>query len=294
VSRDKKLCALRLGNSGPFVDHPQDEVAIGDRQKHVHAAARGGGGDRILHKIGSDQAKHSAAVAVQGAGEVRDDRERYIALCGGGTIALVDGGGEFGAGDFVANFCTDIAQQCDGFLDHPLHPFRVAGGGFPIGRTLRRDGSAQASDRTLQTVDQMRCNLAECRGLGGKGEFEMGAGQAIIAFGNRTLGALQAVGRSRLRDRKSLLSSFDQFRRQADASGAMEGLDSYQQQAMDVLTSSRLADAFDLSKEDPKTVARYGKGSDKFQDDGPWTRLDMIMKANRSPTAIGLLLVIAR
>jgi hypothetical protein len=92
---------------------------------------------------------------------------------------------------------------------------------------------------------------------------------------------LKDISLSRLRDRKSLLTSFDQFRRQADASGAMDGLDSYQQQAMDVLTSSRLADAFDLSKEDPKTVARYGTGSSKFQDDGPWARMDQFLMARR-------------
>jgi hypothetical protein len=92
---------------------------------------------------------------------------------------------------------------------------------------------------------------------------------------------LKDISLDRLRDRKSLLSSFDQFRREADASGAIGALDSYQQQAMDVLTSSRLAEAFDISKEDPKTVARYGKGSDKFQDDGPWARLDQFLMARR-------------
>jgi hypothetical protein len=92
---------------------------------------------------------------------------------------------------------------------------------------------------------------------------------------------LKEISLDRLRDRKSLLASFDTFRRNADASGAMEGLDAYQAHAMDVLTSSRLADAFDLTKEDPKTIARYGKGSDKFQDDGPWCRLDQFLMARR-------------
>jgi hypothetical protein len=92
---------------------------------------------------------------------------------------------------------------------------------------------------------------------------------------------LKDISLDRLRDRRSLLASFDTFRRSADASGAMDGLDSYQAQAMDVLTSSRLAEAFDISKEDPRTIARYGKGSDKFQDDGPWTRLDQFLMARR-------------
>ena len=92
---------------------------------------------------------------------------------------------------------------------------------------------------------------------------------------------LNGISLERLRDRKSLLSSFDQFRREADDTGAMDGLDVYQAQAMEILTSNRLAEAFDLSKEDPKTVARYGKGSDKPQDDGPWARLDQFLMARR-------------
>ncbi len=92
---------------------------------------------------------------------------------------------------------------------------------------------------------------------------------------------LQGVSLERLRDRKSLLASFDKFRRESDASGAMDGLDAYQQQAIDVLTSSKLADAFDLSKEDAKTAERYGKGSNAPQDDGPWARLDQFLMARR-------------
>ena len=92
---------------------------------------------------------------------------------------------------------------------------------------------------------------------------------------------LQGVSLDRLGDRRGLLAGFDRFRREADASGSMEGLDSYQQQAMDILTSSKLAEAFDLGKEDPRTVERYGKGSSKFQDDGPWTRLDQFLMARR-------------
>ena len=39
-------------------------------------------------------------------------------------------------------------------------------------------------------------------------------------------------------------------------------------QALGILTSSKLSDALDLSKEDPAIVARYGKPSPKFQGDG--------------------------
>ena len=66
----------------------------------------------------------------------------------------------------------------------------------------------------------------------------------------------------RLADRTHLQASVDQFRRDVDASGQMQGLDAFTQQAMGVLTSSKLAEALDLSKEDPRIVARYGRGDE--------------------------------
>ncbi len=71
---------------------------------------------------------------------------------------------------------------------------------------------------------------------------------------------LQGITYDRLADRARLLASMDRFRRDVDASGKMEGMDAFTQQAMGVLTSSKLAEALDLSKEDPRLVARYGTG----------------------------------
>jgi uncharacterized protein (DUF1501 family) len=79
---------------------------------------------------------------------------------------------------------------------------------------------------------------------------------------------LGGITLDRLRDRSKLLHSFDTFRRQADASGAMTGIDAYTDQAMGILTSSGLADALDLSKEDPKVVERYGQNDPTYQRDG--------------------------
>ncbi|MCB1078555.1 MAG: DUF1501 domain-containing protein [Verrucomicrobiae bacterium] len=92
---------------------------------------------------------------------------------------------------------------------------------------------------------------------------------------------LKNVSLERLGDRKALLGSFDQFRREIDHSGMMEGLDTFNQQAFGVLTSSALADALDLSKEDPRVVERYGSGTEKLQADGCWKRLDQFLMARR-------------
>jgi len=79
---------------------------------------------------------------------------------------------------------------------------------------------------------------------------------------------LQGVTVDRLADRRSLLRGFDDLRRDVDISGTLQGMDHFSQQAFGLLTSSRLAEALDLSKEDPRIVARYGTGNPTIFMDG--------------------------
>lgn len=92
---------------------------------------------------------------------------------------------------------------------------------------------------------------------------------------------LDGISIERLDDRRALLESFDRFRRDVDQSGMMDGLDTFNRQAFGVLTSSALGEALDLSKEDPRLVERYGKGTEKLQADGCWKRLDQFLMARR-------------
>ena len=62
--------------------------------------------------------------------------------------------------------------------------------------------------------------------------------------------------KERFDDRSSLLAQMDGLKRGLDRTGAMEGASAFEQQAYDVLQRG-ITRAFDLSKEDPKTVARY-------------------------------------
>jgi uncharacterized protein (DUF1501 family) len=68
---------------------------------------------------------------------------------------------------------------------------------------------------------------------------------------------LRGVSVDRLADRRTLLQSFDAMRREVDTSGMLHGMDTFSEQAFGLLTSSRLAEALDLSREDPRVVARY-------------------------------------
>ena len=92
---------------------------------------------------------------------------------------------------------------------------------------------------------------------------------------------LNGVSLDRLNDRAGLLRSFDNFRRETDATGMMEGMDEFSQQAFGVLTSSRLADALNIDNEDTKVRERYGKGLPKNVADGGPRLMEQFLMARR-------------
>src|SRR5580765_1264530 len=92
---------------------------------------------------------------------------------------------------------------------------------------------------------------------------------------------LNGVTLDRLADRKVLLNSFDQFRRDVDSSGLMEGLDTFNEQAFGMLTSSKLLEALDIEKENSKVRERYGKGDPKNRDDGGPKLMEHFLVARR-------------
>jgi hypothetical protein len=79
---------------------------------------------------------------------------------------------------------------------------------------------------------------------------------------------LKGINLERLQDRTTLLRSMDRLRNEVDAAGKFGSMDAFTQQAMGILTTSKLADALDLSKEDPRIVERYGKDDTAYQRDG--------------------------
>jgi hypothetical protein len=112
-------------------------------------------------------------------------------------------------------------------------------------------------------------------------------GQAYAPFAPYADGSgnlvLNGVTLETLADRKALVGQLDRLRKDADATGAIEGLDAYHQQAFGILTSSKLADALDLEKEDPKLRDRYGRGSNEnagYGDAGPLQN-DYLLAARR-------------
>src|SRR4029079_12219882 len=62
--------------------------------------------------------------------------------------------------------------------------------------------------------------------------------------------------RDQFEDRRSLLNQLDGFRRHLEKPRAFDSASTYEQQAFDVIIRG-VGDAFDLAKEDPKTLNRY-------------------------------------
>ena len=108
-------------------------------------------------------------------------------------------------------------------------------------------------------------------GLNLKKNFETNALPGLTSAGllSKNLAAFNPVGGGQLKqnmelkiplgrfeDRRLLLAQLDRIRRTVDLEDALGGVDVYQRQAFDVIARG-VADAFDLSRESPQTIARY-------------------------------------
>jgi hypothetical protein len=121
----------------------------------------------------------------------------------------------------------------------------------------------RAVDPTTQPGTASFGRFSSTGSLGaGYAPFEPGAG------GNLQQDMKLSIPMARLDDRRELLSSLDRAKATLDASGS-QGLDPLRQQAFQTIVAG-ISEAFDLSKEDAKTVARY--------DTAPLVRPDQISR----------------
>jgi uncharacterized protein (DUF1501 family) len=112
-------------------------------------------------------------------------------------------------------------------------------------------------------------------------ELEAGMKKELAAKGaNHTiqLTLVDGLSAERLHDRTQLLADLDSLRRDLDASGSMEAMDRFTQQAATILTSGRFAAALDLTQESPRMLERYtpngAADADRFytSEDAPAVR----------------------
>ena len=118
---------------------------------------------------------------------------------------------------------------------------------------------------------------AEQKSLGerfGKFDATGSLGSAFAPFMPGGKGPMQEamnlnLSRERFEDRRGLLKSLDTVRRDLNGLAETDGISGLRQQAADLILKG-VADAFDLSKEDPRTLARYDTSG--YYDPQQWMR----------------------
>lgn len=78
-------------------------------------------------------------------------------------------------------------------------------------------------------------------------------------FHVRNLKPSSGITMDRFEKRLSLLKKFDTLRRDVDTSGMLAGMDGFTQQAWDLVTSPKVQEAFDITKEPEPVRERYGR-----------------------------------
>ena len=94
---------------------------------------------------------------------------------------------------------------------------------------------------------------------------------------------LRGMTLEQLGQRRRLVRAFDNLRREMDVNGSLVGADESTRQAVDILTSGRLADALDLDREPGRVRDWYGRGDPKpagYGDAGPLMN-DYLLAARR-------------
>lgn len=75
----------------------------------------------------------------------------------------------------------------------------------------------------------------------------------------KLFGQLAAIPHERIASRTALRQQFDQMRRELDLGGSMQALDSFEQQAVQLVAGDRAREVFDVSREPEAVRAKYGE-----------------------------------
>jgi len=156
------------------------------------------------------------------------------------------------------------------FVEPMQHELEEVYTGFPksekrpaFGAVVSRFGGVH-DPRTPRYVslDQYDANQAEV-----ENPQYVGAAHRAFVFGNegmKDLRLTQGVNAGRLMDRAHMREMFDGVRRDIDTRGDFSALDAYSAQALEMITSPKAREAFDVSREPDKVRERYGSDGAKY------------------------------
>jgi uncharacterized protein (DUF1501 family) len=123
-----------------------------------------------------------------------------------------------------------------------------------MGAILSRHRGANNASTGLPTYVRMN-------GILGDGPSWLGSAYSPFdTAGNARQNMEMRVSMDNLQQRRLMLDSFDSINRDVDSTGILQGLDSFEAQAFDLLTS-RAREVFDVNREDPRTRDMYGSNN---------------------------------
>ncbi|HVK16950.1 MAG TPA: DUF1501 domain-containing protein [Fimbriiglobus sp.] len=159
--------------------------------------------------------------------------------------------------DCAASNHTPITMQAGNPLARRTNDGRD-GGGYPSMGSVAakfRGANAPGMPAFLGLADSWKADVWGAGNMGS--EYEPVKGNELP--GRLTLPA--GMDMPRLADRADLRKRFDNLHRDLDAGHQMEAIDRYAEQALGMVLSPKVREAFDLSKEPEKVRDRYGRVS---------------------------------
>jgi hypothetical protein len=187
------------------------------------------------------------------------------------TLPGITFGGTFTRMAKMADRLAVVRSYASGNADHTYLSVTSGGNALKAAMGALYAKVAGTTRRTGTPTNVLVLPEAVQPGLKLGGNFETGALPTLTSPGELgpTFGAFDPSGGGQLQrnmtlrlparrfdERRRLLAQLDDLKRDIDVSGAMDGADKFQQQAFEVIARG-VAQAFDLSKEDPRTLAAY-------------------------------------
>ncbi len=171
---------------------------------------------------------------------------------------------------FVRSFRHPVADH-ESAIVHVLNGGTSATGkkddlGFSMGSMYAKIRGANHPETGLPSYALLTAPETDRQYISEKSRVERGSAPGLLgpafapfdpAAGGAALQNMQLhLPAERLSDRRRLQRALDRVSRTVDASGIMAALDTFEQQAVDIVLRGAFS-AFDLTKEDPALVARY-------------------------------------
>lgn len=176
----------------------------------------------------------------------------------------------------IADKFNIIRSVCHEFADHGGGHKRFLTGrapASPVGFVNDAPAVTSIVSKALSRPDQAMpaCVAGVDDGRQGIDTFSLGAAYlgpnttpfmvvgdpSVSGFKVQNIGMTRET-ETRLDDRLHLLEGMDKMRRDVDSSGLLGAMDEFSQRAYHMLTSKKVQEAFDLSREPEKVRARYG------------------------------------